>query len=101
MHGDAEVKKTAMNPKSYNCSVTELGFEPNYLTPTASLVAQLVKKPPANAGDAASSLSQEDPFEKETAAHSSILDWKIPGTEEPGGLQPMGLQRVGHDLVTK
>ena len=79
----------------------ELGFEPNYLTPTASLVAQLVKNPPAIAGDAGSSLRREDPFEKETAAPSSILDWEIPGTEEPGGLQPMGLQRVGHDLMTK
>ena len=46
-------------------------------------------------------LGREDPLEKETAAHSSILDWEIPRTEEPGGLQPMGLQRVGHDLVMK
>ena len=37
----------------------------------------------------------EDPLEEEMATHSSILDWKIPGTEEPGGLQSMGLQRVG------
>ena len=42
------------------------------------------------------SLSQEDPLEKEMATHSSILDWKIPWTEEPGGLQSMRLQRVGH-----
>ena len=42
-------------------------------------------------------LSQEDPLEKEMATHSSILAWRIPGTEEPGGLQPMGSQRVGHD----
>ena len=47
------------------------------------------------------SLSQEDPLEKEMATHSSILAWKIPWTEEPGGLQSMGSQRVGHDLVTK
>ena len=39
--------------------------------------------------------------EKEMATHSSILVWEIPWTEEPGGLQSMGLQRVGHDLVTK
>ena len=44
---------------------------------------------------------QEDPLEKETAAHSSILAWRIPWTEEPGGLQSMGLQRVRHDLATK
>ena len=47
------------------------------------------------------SLSPEDPLEKEMAAHSSILAWEIPWTEEPGRLQPMGSQRVGHDLVTK
>ena len=40
---------------------------------------------------------QEDCLEKETATHSSILAWKIPWTEEPGGLQFMGLQRVAHD----
>ena len=43
------------------------------------------------------SLGQEDPLEKEMATHSSILAWRIPWTEEPGGLQSMGLQRVGHD----
>ena len=39
----------------------------------------------------------EDPLEKEMATHSSILAWRIPWTEEPGGLQSMGSQRVGHD----
>ena len=43
------------------------------------------------------SLGQEDPLEKRMAAHSSILAWEIPWTEEPGGLQSMGSQRVGHD----
>ena len=43
------------------------------------------------------SLGQEDPLEKEMATHSSPLAWKIPGTEEPGRLQAMGSQRVGHD----
>ena len=47
------------------------------------------------------SLGWEDPLEKEMATHSSILAWEIPQTEEPGGLQSMGLQRVGHDLVIK
>ena len=42
-------------------------------------------------------LGQEDPLEKGMATHSSILAWKIPWTEEPGRLQSMGLQRVGHD----
>ena len=43
------------------------------------------------------SLGQEDSLEKGMATHSSILAWRIPWTEEPGGLQFMGLQRVGHD----
>ena len=43
------------------------------------------------------SLCQEDPLEKEMATHSSILAWRIPGTEEPGGLQSTGSQRIGHD----
>ena len=43
------------------------------------------------------SLGQEDPLEKEMATHSSILAWRIPWTEEPGGLQSTGSQRVGHD----
>ena len=47
------------------------------------------------------SLSQEDPLEKEMATHSSILAWRIPWTEELGGLQSTGPKRVGHDLVTK
>ena len=42
-------------------------------------------------------LGQEDPLEKGMASHSSILAWEIPWTEESGGLQSMGLQRVGHD----
>ena len=46
------------------------------------------------------SLSQEDPLEKEMATHSSIHAWKTPSTEEPGGLQSMGSQRVGHDWAT-
>ena len=47
------------------------------------------------------SLGQEDCLEKEMATHTSILAWEIPWTEEPGGLQSVGLQRVRHDLVTK
>ena len=46
------------------------------------------------------SLGREDPLEKETATHSSILAWRIPWTEEPGGLQSMGSQRARHDWVT-
>ena len=43
-------------------------------------------------------LGQEDPLEKRMATHSSILAWEIPRTEEPGGLQSVGLERIGHDL---
>ena len=49
------------------------------------------------AEDQVQSLGGEDPLEKEMETHSSILVWKIPWTEEPGGLQSMGLQRVGHN----
>ena len=47
------------------------------------------------------SLGEKDPLEKDMATHSSILAWKIPWTEEPGGIQSMGLPRVRHDLVTE
>ena len=46
-------------------------------------------------------LGQEDPREKEMVTQSSILAWRIPWTEEPGGLQYMGLRRLGHNLMTK
>ena len=67
----------------------------------ASLVAQSVKNLPAMQETPVGSLGWEDPLEKEMATHSSILDWKILWTEEPGGLQSMGSPRVRHDLVTK
>ena len=57
----------------------------------------VVKNLPAMQETWVRSLGQEDPLEKEMAIHSSILAWEIPGPEEPGGLQSMGLQRVGHD----
>ena len=61
-----------------------------------SLVAQTVKRLSAMQEIWVRSLGWEDPLEKEMAAHSSILAWKIPWTEEPGRLPSMGLQRVGH-----
>ena len=57
----------------------------------------MVKRLPAVREARARSLGWEDPLEKETATHSSTLAWKIPWTEEPGRLQSMGSQRVGHD----
>ena len=64
---------------------------------TGSLVAQMVKNLPAMQETRVRSLGQEDPLEKGMAAHSSILSWRIPWTEEPGRLQSLGSQRVGHD----
>ena len=66
----------------------------------ASLVAQMVKNLPAVQETQVQSLGREDPLEKGRATHSSVLAWRIPRTEEPGGLQAMGLQRVRHDCVT-
>ena len=57
----------------------------------ASIVAQSIKNLPAKQEAGVQSLGQEDPLEKEVATHFSILAWKIPWTEEPGGLQSMGL----------
>ena len=65
----------------------------------------VVKNPPVNAGDKRDEempirpLGWEDPLEKEVAIHCTILAWKIPWAEEPGWLQSMGLQKVGHDRV--
>ena len=63
-------------------------------------VALVVKNLPANAGDIrnlGSIPGLGSPLEKRMATHSSILAWRIPWTEEPGGLHSMGWQRVGHD----
>ena len=57
----------------------------------------MVKRLPTMRETWVQSLGQEDPLEKEMATHSSILAWKIPWTEEPGRLQSMESQRVGHD----
>ena len=62
-----------------------------------SLVAQMVKCLPTMRETQVQTLGQEDLLEKEMPTHFSILAWKIPWREEPGRLQSMGLQRVGHD----
>ena len=59
------------------------------------------KNLPASAGGAGSILGWEDPLKREMAIHSSILAWEIPQTEEPGGLQTWGHERIRHDLETK
>ena len=70
-----------------------------HFTPFAKLftVVQMVKRLPAMRDTRAQSLGREDLLEKEIATHSSTLAWKILWTEESGGLQSMGLQRVRHD----
>ena len=60
-------------------------------------MAQTVKNLPEMQETRVQSLGQESPLEKGIATHSSILAWRIPWTEEPGGLQSMGLQKVRHD----
>ena len=65
-----------------------------------SLVAQMVKRLSTMWETWVRSLGWEDPLEKEMAIHSRTIAWEIPWTEEPGRLQPMGSQRVGHDWVT-
>ena len=66
----------------------------------ASLITLLVKNQPAIQEAQVQSLGGEDPLEKEMATHCSIPAWKIPWTEESGGLQSMGPQRVRHDQAT-
>ena len=100
----------APNPKGPS-ECLELGENRKYLTGSADglnnglnhrafLVAQTVNSLPAVSENQVWSLGQEHPLEKEMATHSSILAWKIPGMEKPGGLQSMGSQRVRHDWVT-
>ena len=61
------------------------------------LAAQMVKRPPAMRETRGQALGWEDLLEKAMAPHSSTLAWEIPWTEEPDGLQPMGLHRIRHD----
>ena len=77
-------------------SLAKLIFQHN----KTSLLAQMVKHLSAMRETWVQPLGQEDPLEKEMAIHSSTIAWKIPWTEEPGRLQSMGWQRVGHDWAT-
>ena len=84
-------EKDFHDPDNNNGTARGLSFQIPF---GASLVAQCL---PAMQETRVLSLGQADPLEKEMATHSSTLAWKIPWTEEPGRLQSMGLQRVGHD----
>ena len=64
-------------------------------------MAQTVKNLPAMQETQLRSLGWKDPLEEEMATHSSILAWRIPWTEEPGRFQPLGLQKLEHDLATE
>ena len=74
-----------------------VGIRGFYTLCWASLVAQMVENLPSEQESWVRSLGREDPLEKGMATHSNILAWRIPLSEEPGGLQSVGLQRVGHD----
>ena len=81
---------------SLNCWIRAEDGNKIWLT-VVSLVAQRLKRLPAMQETWVQSLGREDPLEKEMATHSGILAWRIPWTEEPGGLQSTGSQRVGHN----
>ena len=84
-------RKRHLNPQFIN------SWEVLETVKRASLVAQRLKRLPPMWETWVRSLGREDPLEKEMATHSSILAWRIPWTEEPGGLQSTGSQRVAHD----
>ena len=84
-------------PRAYYTEWSKSEREKQILYINASLVAQMLKSLPAMLEAWVQSLGQEDPLEKGMATHSNILAWKIPWIEEPGRLQPMGSQRVGHN----
>ena len=92
--------------KECNCSSSynqhnEVGDYLNWFnSAVASLMAQMIKNLPAIRETRVLSLGQEDPLGKGMATHSSILAWRIPWTEEPGGLKSMGYRRAGHDWAT-
>ena len=78
----------------------QLSYQWSLMQIWASLVAQMVKNLPAMQKTWVQSLGREDPLEKEMATHSSTLTWRIPWTEEPGRIQSMGSQSVGHNWAT-
>ena len=93
-------KNHALTTHTFVSKVMSLLFNTLSIFVMASLVAQTVKRLSAMQETRFQSLGWEDAPEKEMEAHSSTLAWKIPWTEEPGRLWPMGSQRVGHDWVT-
>ena len=99
VHGHSPGKNTGVD-----CHALLQGFSPprnwTWVSCLASVVAQRLKHLPAMRETWVRSLGREVPLEKEMATHSSILAWRIPRTEEPGGLQFTGSQRVRHNWAT-
>ena len=98
----SHTKKIGMNDSNEEennnkSRLTGMGVLLKYVTIRASLVAQTVKNMPTMQDTTVRFLGWENPLEKGMATHSSILAWRIPWTEEPGGLQSIGSQRVGHN----
>ena len=95
--GDTK-SQTRLSDFHFHCHVHAYKVLSGVLTRIgASLVAQRIKHLPAMQETQVRFLGWEDPLEKKMATHSSVLAWRIPWTEEPGGLQSTGSQRVGHD----
>ena len=95
VHGVAESRTRLSDFTLTHTTYSTMEF--TYLNVPASLVAQRLKHLPAMRETRVRSLVQKDPLEKEIATHFSVLAWRIPWMEDPGGLQSMGSQRVGHD----
>jgi len=81
----------------FHCKALSSNNEGNCIYPGTSLLAQMVKNPPAMQETSVRSLGRDDPLEKGMVTHSSIFARRIPWTEEPSGLQSKGSQRAGHD----
>ena len=84
----------------YGQNLETLGLNHLLFAKHHASMAQMVKRLSTMWETRVRSLGREDPLEKEMAIHSSTITWKIPWTEEPGRLQPMGSRRVGHNWVT-
>ena len=96
----SELQQLVMDREAWCAVIHGVAKSRTRLRDWTELVAQRLKHLPGMPETWVLSLGQKDPLEKEMATHSSILAWEIPWTEEPGGLQSMGSQRVGHDWVT-
>ena len=96
VHYDRKISGQLRSQRKYSCSFMQIFIE-HLLCIWEAAVAQRVKCLPAMQETWVRSLGREDPLEKEMATHSSTLACKIPWTEEPGRLQSMRLQRVGHN----